>query len=279
MGGGGSSSFVQPCQPDQPGEYAIVPVLLSTLDGISHIRIFLPKDLKPPEARQTAFQSVHEVQRRFVTGIALLDPVENMGITDDQFKKLLRRIEMLESKLLASPLHETPQLATLYDTYHQKQEIANKIRATKKKIASAHSVMHLDELKNRKRALRRLGFATSEDVVEMKGRVACEISTGDELLLTELIFNGAFTDLDPEQCAALLSCFVFSEKVRLARSILHSVLMPSATYRARRPASSSKSSRVRCARCKRRPGGSRARSRRPRFLSTRKSTWARSRRR
>lgn len=216
---GTSSSFVQPCQPDQPGEYAIVPVLLSTLDGISHIRIFLPKDLKPPEARQSAFTSVHEVQKRFVTGIALLDPVENMGIVDENFKKLLRRIEMLEAKLLANPLHETPQLAALYDTYHQKQELANKVRATKKKIASAHSVMHLDELKNRKRALRRLGFATSDDVVEMKGRVACEISTGDELLLTEMIFNGAFTDLDPEQCAALLSCFVFSEKVRLLSSL------------------------------------------------------------
>jgi len=46
----------------------------------------------------------------------------------------------------------------------------------------------------------------------MKGRVACEISTGDELLLTELIFNGAFNTLLPEQCASLLSCFVFTEK-------------------------------------------------------------------
>ena len=75
--------------------------------------------------------------------------------------------------------------------------------------------MHLDELKCRKRALRRLGFATSEDVVEQKGRVACEISSGDELLLTEMIFNGVFNDLTPEQTAALLSCFVFDEKVRL----------------------------------------------------------------
>lgn len=74
--------------------------------------------------------------------------------------------------------------------------------------------MHLDELKHRKRALRRLDFCTSEDVVSLKGRVACEISTGDELLLTELIFNGVFNTLTPEQCAALCSCFVFQEKAR-----------------------------------------------------------------
>lgn len=50
--------------------------------------------------------------------------------------------------------------------------------------------------------------------MSLKGRVACEISTGDELLLTEMIFNGVFNPLTPEQCAALLSCFVFQEKVR-----------------------------------------------------------------
>ena len=36
---------------------------------------------------------------------------------------------------------------------------------------------------------------------------------GDELLLTEMIFNGAFNDLTIEQCVSLLSCFVFQEKV------------------------------------------------------------------
>jgi ATP-dependent RNA helicase DOB1 len=42
--------------------------------------------------------------------------------------------------------------------------------------------------------------------------VACEISSGDELLLSELLFNRVFNELTPEQCAALLSCFVFEEK-------------------------------------------------------------------
>ena len=61
--------------------------------------------------------------------------------------------------------------------------------------------------------LYRLGYASAADVIEVKGRVACEISTGDELLLTELIFNGAFNNLTVEQAVALLSCFVFQEKV------------------------------------------------------------------
>ena len=49
----------------------------------------------------------------------------------------------------------------------------------------------------------------------MKGRVACEITAGDELVLTELIFLGLFNDLDVDQSVALLSCFVFEETVWL----------------------------------------------------------------
>jgi len=38
------------------------------------------------------------------------------------------------------------------------------------------------------------------------------VHSADELLVTELLFNGVFNDLTPEQCCALLSCFVFQEK-------------------------------------------------------------------
>ena len=125
-----------------------------------------------------------------------------------------QKIEILENKLSESSLHNSSRLSKLYDAYDEKQRLSTSIKELKKRIAAAHSIMHLDELKHRKRALRRLDFCTSDDVVSLKGRVACEISTGDELLLTELIFNGVFNTLTPEQCAALCSCFVFQEKVR-----------------------------------------------------------------
>jgi ATP-dependent RNA helicase DOB1 len=125
-----------------------------------------------------------------------------------------QKIEILESRLVSNPLHSDPNLPALYDQYAAKESLKTKVRGLKKKIQAAHSVMHLDELRNRKRTLRRLGFATQDDVVEQKGRVACEISSGDELLLTEMVFGGVFNDLTPQQCAALLSCFVFDEKVR-----------------------------------------------------------------
>ena len=47
------------------------------------------------------------------------------------------------------------------------------------------------------RVMRRLGHIDADNVVQLKGRVACEINTADELLVTELMFNGAFNDLTP----------------------------------------------------------------------------------
>ena len=62
-------------------------------------------------------------------------------------------------------------------------------------MRAAKSVQQQEELKSRKRVLRRLGYATQQDVIERKGRVACELSAADELLLTEMLFNGVFNEL------------------------------------------------------------------------------------
>ena len=119
---------------------------------------------------------------------------------------------MLESRLLSNPLHNSPRLPDLYNQYADKVELSERIRGLKKQIKIALSIMQLEELKCRKRVLRRLQFINEADVVELKARVACEISTGDELLLSELLFNRFFNELTPEVCAAVLSCFIFEEK-------------------------------------------------------------------
>lgn len=204
----------------------VVPVLLSCIDSIGHIRIFLPQELRSNEQRNTVRKALEEVKRRFPDGIAILDPIENMGITDDSFKKLLRKIELLESRLLSNPLHNSPRLPNLYNQYAAKVELSNKIKNIKKEITKALSVMQLDELKCRKRVLRRLGFINDADVVQLKARVACEISTGDELVLSELLFNRFFNELTPEQCAACLSCFIFEEKSKEVPSLKEELARP-----------------------------------------------------
>ncbi|TVY14133.1 ATP-dependent RNA helicase mtr4 [Lachnellula arida] len=208
---------VYPPAEGEKSKMEVVPVLLSCVEAIGHVRIFLPKDLKSTDQRSTIRKALDEVKRRFPDGIAILDPIDNMGITDDSFKKLLRKIEVLESRLLSNPLHNSPRLPELYNQYAEKMEIGRKIKEKKKSITEALSIMQLDELKSRKRVLRRLNFINDQEVVELKARVACEISsTGDghELLLSELLFDRFFNEMPPEMCAAVLSCFIFEEKTK-----------------------------------------------------------------
>lgn len=84
------SPGVRPPAEGESGKMEVVPVLLSCLEGISGLRIFLPNDMKSQEQRNTARKNIEEIKRRFGDGISILDPVENMKITDDSFKALLR---------------------------------------------------------------------------------------------------------------------------------------------------------------------------------------------
>ncbi|KAG7095237.1 ATP-dependent RNA helicase mtr4 [Marasmius oreades] len=237
---------IRPCALNQKGTPLIVPVLLSIVESISHIRVHLPKDLRQEQARETVWKSVLEVHRRYPGAVMLLDPVKNMGIKDDKFLGLVKKIEAMESRMFSSPLHSSPQLPELLSLYSEKRESQGRIRSLKKRIQATQDVLQLEELKCRKRVLRRFGFTTSDDIVDTKGRVACEISTGDEILLTEMIFSGVFNTLEPEQCAAVLSCFVFDEQSKHPTKLKEELAAPLRVMQeiARRIAKVSKESKL-----------------------------------
>ena len=72
------------------GQIEVVPVLLPLIDGISSVRVYVPKDLRTPDARKSVGKTLAEVHKRFKDGVPLLDPIEDMHIEDDNFKKIIR---------------------------------------------------------------------------------------------------------------------------------------------------------------------------------------------
>ena len=66
----------------------------------------------------------------------------------------------------------------------------------------------------RRQVLKSLDYVDKGGAVQLKGRVACQISC-HELLLTELLFENALSPLAPEESAALLSCLVFTQKTQV----------------------------------------------------------------
>lgn len=81
---------VRPPPPGEKGKVEVVAVLLSSIESIGHLRVFLPEEIKSNEQKNTVRKALDEVQKRFPDGIAILDPIENMKINDDSFKRLLR---------------------------------------------------------------------------------------------------------------------------------------------------------------------------------------------
>lgn len=157
-------------------------------------------------------RSLREVERRLSQQIPLLDPVKDLKITAPAFATLQERAQVLEGKLAAHPLHGKGDRAALVAAYVRKSEVAEKARALKREARQHQALVMRDDLKRMKRVLRRLGFVDADNVLQLKGRVACEINTLDELVTTELMFNGVFNDLKPEQLVALLGCMCFEEK-------------------------------------------------------------------
>lgn len=209
--------FPEGIRPSNEGEKLraeYIPITLDSIQAISSVRLKVPDDFKSSTAKRNLVRTLKDLPNKLPDGIPTMDPVESMKIIDPEFKMLLRKIDVLESKLATNPLHESDRIKDLYAKYSNKVDIQKSIEDTKEKILQAQAVIQLDDLKHRRRVLRKLGFVSPDEIIELKGRVACEISTGDELLLTELIFNGTFNDLTPEQCAALLSCFVFQERAK-----------------------------------------------------------------
>nr|XP_046160774.1 exosome RNA helicase MTR4-like [Oncorhynchus gorbuscha] len=206
-----ATEAAKPAATGEKGEMQVVPVMLRLLTSISSVRLYIPKDLRPYDNRQSMLKSIQEVQKRFPDGVPLLDPIDDMGIKDPGLKKIIQKVEAFEHRMYSHPMHSDPSLEAVYSLCEKKALIAGDIKGAKRELKKARTVLQMDELKCRKRVLRRLGFATSSDVIEVKGRVACEISSADELLLTEMVFNGLFNDLTAEQVTALLSVFVFQE--------------------------------------------------------------------
>ncbi|KAK5128336.1 hypothetical protein LTR85_003004 [Meristemomyces frigidus] len=94
---------------------------------------------------------------------------------------------------------------------HDQWIIKDKIDSIRQ-LMSDQNLQLLPDYQQRISVLKDLGFIDENSRVELKGKVACEIHSADELVLTELVLENVLADYEPEEIVALLSSFVFQEK-------------------------------------------------------------------
>jgi len=104
-----------------------------------------------------------------------------------------------------------PELDKHFAMQHDQWLIQENISQLRQ-LMSDQNLQLLPDYEQRINVLKDLGFIDDNSRVELKGKVACEIHSADELVLTELILENVLAEYEPEEIVALLSSFVFQEK-------------------------------------------------------------------
>jgi ATP-dependent RNA helicase DOB1 len=207
-------------------EFRVVRVPLEQLDCMSSIRVYLPKDLHPLEARVRCGASVREVLKRFEERskeqqneekeekvvIPMLDAEKDMKVTDKNYAKTVQKIQVLSKMMKNHGFKSSGNAVERLRKHGEKRRLEYLVRHAKKEVTAASGMIKADVLKRMRRVLRRLGYVSEDGVVTQKGRCACELAGADELVATELIFNGTFKALPLHMLVATVSCLVWKEK-------------------------------------------------------------------
>ncbi|KAI5480335.1 antiviral helicase SKI2 [Pseudohyphozyma bogoriensis] len=168
------------------------------------------------------FEAIAEQHRRSSMENALAEFVrlEESGLTLQeadwskaralQFREALNERDELASKL-AFFVVDGNDFAESYQIIHGEKVLQEKI-ATLRMALSEDNLELLPDYEQRIAVLKELQFIDENQTVMIKGRVACEINSASELVLTELILENTFAAYEPEEVVALLSCFIFQEK-------------------------------------------------------------------
>ncbi|CAM9944372.1 unnamed protein product [Phaeothamnion confervicola] len=179
-GGGGSGKDgggqPRPAVAGEKSEPRVVPFELMDIHTLSAIKMSMPPtDLRESSRREQVMASVKEFFRRSGGPPPPIDPVKDMGITSGSFKKLQERSEELSERLRMRPFHTAVDCDERYGSYLMKLELQERAKARRREARQLMNTTMSDNLKHMKRVLRRLGHCDANDVIQLKGRVACEV--------------------------------------------------------------------------------------------------------
>ncbi|KAB2089405.1 hypothetical protein ES319_A03G058800v1 [Gossypium barbadense] len=140
-----------------------------------------------------------------------LDPLKDLKLKDMDLIKAYDKWTHLLQKMSENKCHECIKL-------EEHIKLAKEIKKHKEEVnalqfeLSNEALQQMPEFQGRIDILKEIGYIDEDLVVQIKGRVACEMNSGEELICTECLFENQLDDLEPEEAVALMSAFVFQQK-------------------------------------------------------------------
>eukprot|EP01022_Parablepharisma_sp_SALTPOND_P014220 TRINITY_DN1916_c0_g1_i1.p1 TRINITY_DN1916_c0_g1~~TRINITY_DN1916_c0_g1_i1.p1 ORF type:complete len:1081 (+),score=160.85 TRINITY_DN1916_c0_g1_i1:7764-11006(+) len=191
------------------GTLSTIPVMLQMVCELSKIKMKMLPNLKDPDNVAKTERLYLELMKRFNFQLPLMDPVTDMEIDDPNLRTLIERRKVLEEKIKGQSIAKfSPDEIQRFE---EMKAVKERVKELKGELRKGKKMVLYEELKSMQRVLRRLEFC-DKNSIQTKGKVACEISAGDELLATEMLFRGIFNTMKPAVIAAVLSSLIYTER-------------------------------------------------------------------
>lgn len=126
--------------------------------------------------------------------------------------EIINKKKQVLDKLKKDCTFTCPNFKLHYKEYYLKDTKTKEVSVLKS-LTSDENLSLLPDYEQRLEVLKYLNFIDENHNVVLKGRVACEINFGWELVITELILDNFLGKFTSEEIVALMSCFVYDGKV------------------------------------------------------------------
>ncbi|KAJ0513565.1 putative RNA helicase [Helianthus annuus] len=140
-----------------------------------------------------------------------LDPVKDLKLKDMNLVDAYYKWNNLLQKMSQNKCHNCIKLEEHIKVAREIKSYKDEVNTLKFQM-SDEALQQMPDFQGRIDVLKEIGCIDSDLVVEIKGRVACEMNSGEELICTECLFENQLDDLEPEEAVALMSAFVFQQR-------------------------------------------------------------------
>ena len=216
------------------GKLIKIPFKINSLENISHIKISLPENIT-----ESSLKQIEKIYKQISSSLIpnkgkkekinykIMDPIKDLKISDKKYIENNNKIEKLNSELKEIEKTFLNTFGKIIDfsdnlenilsknefilSYKKKLILRNEIKYSINELNSLNRLVLNEELIIMKKVLTRLNYLDKNNLVTFKGQVACCISSGDTIILTEIIFNGFLNNMNENDIGVILSCFVGGE--------------------------------------------------------------------
>ncbi|KAG0473483.1 hypothetical protein HPP92_015340, partial [Vanilla planifolia] len=141
----------------------------------------------------------------------LLDPIKDLKLKDMDVVESYQMYNKLLQKMSENKCHGCIKLKEHLSLLKEQTRHKDEVNALKYQM-SDEALQQMPDFQGRIDVLKEIYCIDADLVVQIKGRVACEMNSGEELICTECLFENQFDDLEPEEAVAIMSAFVFQQQ-------------------------------------------------------------------